>query len=642
MRLSTYFFLLLSWITFSQTGELSPKVVDSILKTIDDIPSHYEKVMLLSGFAGKYNYQHNTLGFIKKIKSIGNDSDKENIKAVSYYTLANYYLYNSKPDSAYIEIKKANDLVSKEKDPVLKSSILTTLGGYYKSKGSLTKAITMFLEAKNILDNINTEAYSKEEGFKLKGKILVLNNSLANIYNQLEEYDSAIKYYDLAFQSTEELGSLVFGAIILSNKGDLLLKTGNYQEALQTLARAKELKIRGNASQRSIGVTELTLGITYRKSGMLNKAQTSFNKSLAIFKKINNLSGISNTLFERGKLYNQLGNYTLAKKDCEKAKQLAYELGNLDFQKNACHCLFQTYKELGEYKKALENYELFLQAKDSLFNEKNIKKITQLQMQYEFDKQQTAQKLKTQKTEQQRKLYLILALSGFLITSLLGFFYLKNRKKNKQISKALQDKEILLKEIHHRVKNNLQVVSSLLSLQQRQTKDSNANIALQEGRNRVKAMALIHQNLYQDHNLVGVNVNEYVTKLVNSLVNTYKLNNKDVLVTIQVEPIKLDVDTIIPLGLIINELISNVLKHAFVNKEKGVITISLRVIDNLLTLTVEDNGSGLPEDFSVENTQSLGYKLVYSFSQKLEADLSMKGNKEGTKIVIKIKKFKTV
>ncbi len=616
--------------------------IDSILKTIDSISSPYQKAKLLSGFSGKYNYQENTYPLISKIKLIGHNTSNKTIKAIAKYTVANFLLFNGKSDSAYIQIQKANSLISEKDDPILKSSILTTLGGYYKQKGNVTKAIATLLEAKHILDNVSPKQLSKDEAFKLKGKKLVLHNTLANFYNQMEDYSAAIKYYDLAFKSTQELGSQMYGAIVLSNKGDLLSNTGNYQEALEVLRQAKDLKLKSNAPKRSLAITEVTIGTAYRKLGMLNNALKSYNRAYNLFNEVNNTSGIANTLFERGKLYNQLGKYPLAKKDCEKAKKLALELGDLDFQKNACQCLFNAYKELDDYKNSLANYELFVAAKDSVFNEKNIKKITQLQMQYDFDKQQTAQKLKTQKTEQQRKLFLIFAVSGFIIIGLLSFFFIKNRNKNIQISKALNDKEILLKEIHHRVKNNLQVVSSLLSLQQMQTKDQAANQALEEGRNRVKAMALIHQNLYQDENLVGVNTKQYIERLVANLVNTYKTNNKKITVKTDIEPVKLDVDTITPLGLIINELISNALKYAFKESDSGTITISLKKEKDTLTVSVSDNGIGLPKNFSYQNSESLGYKLIHSFSQKLQAKLNVSSSNQGTKITLKINNFKTV
>ncbi len=636
-------FISLTTVCFSQKQKLTHHKIDSILKTLDTIPSLKNKVSKLSGYAGVYLYSNNTRPLINQAVAYAKQSGDEVTLSKAYYTLGNYFYFHSQLDSAYHYLKKAENFIETKDEYMLKASILNSLSGVYKKKGIINLAINVLLESKKNYAKIDTSNYTTREKYKFTGKNLVLNNSLANFYSLIEEYEKAIAYYDEAYAAAIKINAKAHAGIVLSNKGDLLLKTGNYKDALIALERAKKLKLEDNSTTiRSIAKADLMLGIANHKSGFLNAALKNFNIALEAFNKINNDEGIANTLFERGNLYNTLNAYKKAILDCEQAKELAYKISDLEFQISSCECLFKAYKETGNFKKALEHFELVKTGKDSIFNEKNIKKITQLQMQYEFDKEQEKQRRISEKVEQQRKTYLTLALSGFVIISLLGFFILKNRKKNRQISQALQEKEVLLKEIHHRVKNNLQVVSSLLSLQQRQTKDNTAHQALQEGRNRVKAMALIHQFLYQDKNLVGVEAKPYITKLVTTLVTTYKTNRKNIDVQTQIEPIKLDVDTIIPLGLILNELISNALKYAFETKNEGIITITLNVVNTILILQIKDNGTGLPKDFSVENSSSLGYKLVHSFSQKLDADLVIENSDQGVSITLKIKKFKTI
>ncbi len=645
MKLNTFFifFCFFTISVISQNEIVSSKQVDSIIKSLDTVPSDFKKVTLLTGLSGRYRYIKNTEALLDEALKISEANQNNAMFARTYYSKGNYFYYNTQLDSSLYYLNKAKEAINKtEPDYLLKSSILNTIGGVYKKKGNVPKAISTLLLSKTILEKTDTLQLSEKEKYKFKGQSLVLNNSLANFYNQMEDFETALPYYDEAYLNALKLNSKTNAGAILTNKGDLLLKKGDYQEALTILKRAKKLKIEGKAPIRSIANTDLTIGIANFKNGLLNKSLSSFNQALKSFEEIENTSGIANVLFERGKLYNKTKEFEKAKTDCEKAKKLSYKLNDLEYQISSCQCLFEAYKGLGNYKKSLENYELYLESKDSIFNEKNIKKLTQLQMQYEFDKKQEQQKLIAQKKEQQRKLYQIFAIAILVIALLLVFFMLKNRNKNKQISKALEEKEVLLKEIHHRVKNNLQVVSSLLSLQQRQTKDSTANQALQEGRNRVKAMALIHQNLYQDENLVGVDTQQYITKLVNNLVSTYKTDSKSIQINTNIQPIKLDVDTIIPLGLIINELISNSLKYAFLNRDSGEISINLNIVNSFLNLTVKDNGEGLPKGFSIENSESLGYKLIRSFSQKLAANFNIESSENGTAINLKIKKFKAV
>ncbi len=230
---------------------------------------------------------------------------------------------------------------------------------------------------------------------------------------------------------------------------------------------------------------------------------------------------------------------------------------------------------------------------------------------------------------------------GLILITLIGLIiaklYQNINNKNQLINSALKDKDILLREIHHRVKNNLQVISSLLSLQSRQISDVHVQQAINEGRNRVRSMALIHQNLYQYENLTGVNVHHYLEKLIAELCNTYNINQNDIAMDLDIEDINLDVDTMVPLGLVINELISNCLKHAFPERNNATITICLREDHQRLILNVSDNGVGLEED-QFDSSKSFGNRLIKAFSQKLKADISYKVD-NGTHITMIINNY---
>jgi two-component system, sensor histidine kinase PdtaS len=256
----------------------------------------------------------------------------------------------------------------------------------------------------------------------------------------------------------------------------------------------------------------------------------------------------------------------------------------------------------------------------------------------------------TIKEKQRTNLLFIL---GFVLVSIVAasvflLYYNKQKaakileEKNAIISKSLADKEVLLKEIHHRVKNNLQVVSSLLNLQSRTISDATALAAIKEGRDRVKSMALLHQNLYQDDNLTGVDVKNYIELLTQSLFNSYNINKDAITLSTDIQNIQLDVDTVIPIGLIVNELISNALKYAFTESEKGLIEISLVQSTNQLLLEVKDNGKGMPVDWNYNNVSaSLGYQLIKSFVQKMKGELLVH-SQQGTQIKIIINKYKLI
>ena len=187
-----------------------------------------------------------------------------------------------------------------------------------------------------------------------------------------------------------------------------------------------------------------------------------------------------------------------------------------------------------------------------------------------------------------------------------------------QIRAALQEKEVLLKEIHHRVKNNMQVMSSLLRLQSSYTDNAYTIDILRESQHRVRSMALVHERLYQSEDLAGIPIIGYVKDLARQLSESYRTNNHQITIDVQVDDLTLDLDTAIPCGLILNELISNAFKHAFQDRSFGTIQIELRGEENrLTTLAVRDDGVGIPDNFDLAHTKSLGLQLVVSLSKQL-------------------------
>lgn len=214
----------------------------------------------------------------------------------------------------------------------------------------------------------------------------------------------------------------------------------------------------------------------------------------------------------------------------------------------------------------------------------------------------------------------------------------ESKQAEKQLKEALKEKEILLKEVHHRVKNNLQVISSILNLQSSYVNDENTLNILKESQNRIKSMAFIHESLYQNKDFAQIKFSEYVVNLSNNLFHSYGLNNNLIDLKLEIDEVFLNLDESIPCGLIINELVSNALKYAFVNKNKGEIEIKVKNKGDKIYLSVSDNGVGLPKDFNIENTQTLGLQLVSSLTEQLEAELKWSSKKDkGTKFELEFK-----
>lgn len=309
--------------------------------------------------------------------------------------------------------------------------------------------------------------------------------------------------------------------------------------------------------------------------------------------------------------------------------------------------LSQAYAANNEYKSALHHYQIKFALHDSLMHMEKLRQLNELNIKYETvekEKQlaETTLHLESAKINQR---WMSLGLLGALIISGLSIYAFRTKiksnkqleEKNHQISKALQEKDILLREIHHRVKNNLQMISALLYLHGKSLDDTPAQAALMESQNRVQSMAIIHQNLYQQENLLGVGVHEYLDKLIHHLIDSYNIEKDRIDIYKRIQIQHLDVDTVIPLALIINELISNALKYAFRDGRRGVIHVNIEMVDGLIQLQVKDNGIGIPETNA--GGGNFGFKLIHILSERLGATLNINSD-HGTSVTLLVPQIK--
>ena len=209
----------------------------------------------------------------------------------------------------------------------------------------------------------------------------------------------------------------------------------------------------------------------------------------------------------------------------------------------------------------------------------------------------------------------------------------EQKETEEKIKQSLKEKEVLLKEVHHRVKNNLQVISSILNLQSSFVEDKKILNLLKESQNRIKSMAFIHESLYQTKDFSSINFYEYVVHLSQNLAHSYGANESGIELMLNVEGSLLDLDKAIPCGLIINELVSNALKYAFPNNKKGKIYIESMIKNGTMSLVVYDNGIGLSPEIDFRNTPSLGLQLVVTLVEQIRGKISLERNK-GTKYTI--------
>lgn len=330
----------------------------------------------------------------------------------------------------------------------------------------------------------------------------------------------------------------------------------------------------------------------------------------------------------------------------KEARQLAEANKNVRWMRESLYHLYLFYKSAGLSTQSLDAHETFVAVNDSLYRSGQQLALFDIEAGYQKSLQdETIARLDTENEAsearlkaQKRNLMIVIAglLITFLLLALVYRLYTQVKASNAIISKAIEEKNILLREIHHRVKNNLQVISSLLKLQSGYIKDDAAIQAIAEGRSRVQSMALLHQNLYKEDNLTGVNMKEYFDSLIQGLFDTYNISQDRIVLHKNIAEINLDVDTVVPLGLITNELISNALKHAFPGTHAGNLFVELFEEAGNLILKVRDDGAGMTKAASQEG---FGSKLIQSLSQKLEADITTRTT-NGTEVMLTIREYR--
>ncbi len=349
-----------------------------------------------------------------------------------------------------------------------------------------------------------------------------------------------------------------------------------------------------------------------------------------------------------------ISNFYLERRQYDKAQVYAHQMGNLaalDTYKNAEYLRFKIDSATGKYQSALTHYGNYQRARDSLFNESKSKQIEELQIKYETgQKEKAIELLKKDRQSQFDKVtqannMMNLTFAGIvLLLAVLGLLYksqLSNQKRSKEIAlnnaslnalltekdNLLEEKEWLMKEIHHRVKNNLQIVMGLLQKQSTFVNNKEALIAIRNSEHRMHSIALIHQKLYQSDNLTLVNMGDYIGEMIGYLRDSFDLGDR-IGFEKQVADISFEISIAVPLGLILNEAVTNAIKYAFPTHQYGLIRISLNPTGhNSYLLQIRDNGCGLPADVDVQKINSMGFNLMRGLSKQLGGKLATLDNK---------------
>ena len=539
-------------------------------------------------------------------------------------------VHGGNSDSVFHYFTKAKDIYRKMNEMEGYADALNNIAYAYSRRSKSKEALPLLQRAVSIYDSLGTTP---------KSMSTLLN--IAIIYQSNEELDKAMERYDkiIDFHGRDTINSGNYRAF--SNVATIYNRQEKFDLAIDLFERLTTYS-KGLNDYRALGVFYNNFSTTYMKMGQYEKALEQIAKSYQYKSQMKDSVGMVATLNTAANIYNEMGSYEKAINSAEEALAINENAEIPKDQVELLKLLAEANQLSGDFQKSTIYYSQYITFKDSLDKAQQKVEIAEIMEKYESVQRQheiTQLQVDNQKSENERNVFILVA-AVVVVVSVLLFALLRSKSKsNRIVTKSLIEKEILLKEIHHRVKNNLQVISSLLSLQSRYMEDETAQAAVNEGQNRVKSMALIHQKLYQNDNLLGVEVLDYVTNLTDTLIDAYGIESDRVGIHYDVENLRIDVDTIIPIGLILNELISNSFKYAFPDKREGNLEIVLRKQDHELELRVKDDGVGSSTE--VEKSNSFGMRMIQSLAMKLEA--TVKFNFEsGAEASLMISSFKLV
>jgi two-component system, sensor histidine kinase PdtaS len=554
--------------------------------------------------------------------------------ARSYNAIGDLYRWQSNYVQAREFYFKAFDHFKELNDQKGMSSAANYIGLMYDREGIYADALKFYYTSLRI-----------NESRKDRESIAISYNNIGSVNDVLGNYEEALSFYFKSLKIKEDMKNLAGVANTNNNIGEVYKKLGNYDQAMKYYLKSLQQKKMLN-NKSGMANTLSNIGDVFFLKQEYKQSLNYYNQSLELFREIEDKAGRAAVNNNIGNLFYKMGLYTEATKHLQKGLSLAIEIGLVEEQTKAYQALGEVSEATGDFKKANEYIKLNTAVKDSALNEKNNRLVSEIQARYELEHNKKEIALLTkEKDVQQLEIYtnriLIISVSiGFVLLLVLVFVMVKGYREkqaankllveqNQNITRQKEEKELLLKEIHHRVKNNLQIINSLLRLQSHQIDDERAVALFEECQNRIFSMAMIHEKLYKSKDLANINVDNYIRALAEGLIRSYNTGKPvelEVVCTVE----KTGIDTLMPLGLILNELISNSLKYAFEGRDSGMIRIHLHKKENdRFEMLVIDNGVGLPDDFSWENSNTLGIELIKTLVEQINGTVEIISN-QGT------------
>ncbi|WP_241265209.1 tetratricopeptide repeat-containing sensor histidine kinase [Algoriphagus aestuariicola] len=501
--------------------------------------------------------------------------------------------------------------------------LYTNLGYVYERRGKLGDAFDYASKTLKIGETYND-----------KKAIAMAYSDMSNLFWKQRKYGVALEYGLKSVSIFEEIGKKDLDYdFTLHVVGNNLVELNRLEEAQRYFEKSirigEQYGFYNNLSDSYIALSDLNT-----QKGNFAEAISSGMEALKYAELLENGFMIMRSYLSLGKASNAAGNFEEAVAYLEKSIETATpDFGDKYYLSLVYLELSKALEGSKQFAKALDATRTYDQLRQLVFSHNANEQISFLQTQMELNQKESTIKLQEAKLAKNQVIQaFILTLSGILVIFLFVLYriFLRKKKYSRLLEKKNLEKEFLLKEIHHRVKNNLETISSLLSLQTAQIESREFQTIMEETQNRVHSMGMIHKRLYQGENIKSIEMRDFFESLGNYTIDTFDASERIRFLS-DMKPLELDVDLAIPIGLIVNELISNSLKYAFPNNCCGEIEVKLLEKDDHLHLIVSDNGIGISENPQVLGS-GFGSQLIQLLTRQLDGKMTLLRQK-GTEVI---------
>jgi len=551
---------------------------------------------------------------------------QNNLELQGLYEIELSKAYNMKRDCDAIKLwyQKAAQIFDQLDDNRGKAEVLFQVGYWHYCNGEHEKALENTLQGLSVMEELED----------VRG-IALGHLRLARIYHFTYKLKNSAEAGVVAGEKYEEVGDYVNGADAWSFAGHGYRVIGEFDLASEAFNTSLQLANKTGVPG-VLGMAYNDLATFYGEMQNYDSAEHYYIRSLDITNPQDErqVMVIRNGLCQ---IYLGAKRYEECIEVAKQAMKTVVATNDIFFLSEVPEYLAKAYEGIGQYDSAYKYMKMNWIYSDSLFTENQEQALEDMRVKYETEKKEE------QLASQRRGTIFIIALCLVLLILLavLLLFYAKRKEKNMklmslnhELDKKNQQNELLLKEIHHRVKNNLEMVKSLISLQSSHLEDSKTRDAMMASQNRVQSMGIIHQKLYQGDNLGSIEMKDYFVNLSEGILDSFKAEDK-VQIECVMDDLELDIDTAVPLGLIVNELLTNAIKYAFPDSKEGIVRVSLKKEQGTLVMDVADNGVGKRTDQSAKGT-GFGSQLVRLLTTQLNGQMKEEVT-QGTHLSFKFK-----